>query len=165
MKDLDLLMISEFVKKIEEFSQQLESDISSQQINLRLQENFLKSFVETSLARLYGHSAHSDQDLSSATFASKLVLDEVAKFASKRCDVHQQIGRHSASKEILEYMKASLESKLREIERAEAEQNAKERIRSRLEQGEDLSPKSREQGTRPEKQKYVREASIEDKEL
>ena len=165
MKNLDLLMISEFVKKIEEFSQQLESDISSQQINLKLQENFLKSFVETSLARLYNHSSSSDQDLSSATFASKLVLDEVAKFANERCNIHQQIGRLSASKEILEYMKTSLESKLREIEQDEAEQNAKERTRSRLEQGEDLSPENREQGIRPEKQKHVREASIEDKEL
>lgn len=158
-------MISEFVKKIEEFNQQLESDISSQQINLRLQENFLKSFVETSLARLYSHSGHSDQDLSSATFASKLVLDEVAKFSSERCNVYQQIGRHSASKEILEYMKASLESKLREIEQAEAEQSAKERTRSRLAQGEDLTPENRVPGSRPEKQRHVREATREDEEL
>ena len=62
-------------------------------------------------------------------------------------------------------MKASLESKLREIEQIESEQSAKERTRTRLEQGEDLSPESRKPGTRPEKQKHVREIAKEDEEL
>jgi hypothetical protein len=161
LNDQELVIISELVKSFEKYRTALLQDSSQKQISLSGSENSLRSFVETAATRFYRHAQSEKASENVIPLFVQLLVDEIFKFSNSLAIFSQAKGREASVEEVLNYIKVTLEKRLKEAEQEQHAREAEERVSSAIESGVDLSAESRSHGERPEKMRHVR--SAEDK--
>jgi predicted ATP-binding protein involved in virulence len=154
------VITSALVENCERFSEKASSLAKEQSIAVNNRAVFLQSLIETTISCV-ATASRKNEDMSSANeLISNLLQVEIKKFVDEKAMFDQTLGKVVTTNEVVNYIKSKIsqeKSKKEEKLRQDTlEAKAAERVKERIDRGEDLAAESRKPGEHPEKLKDIR---------